>query len=345
MRPILLAVAVLATALATPASAQTWLYESAHTIPSGDTGWNGMALDPAGTRLFIARRADGLTVWDTRALQATTVANSVGANAVVLAPAANRGYAAMNDGSIQAFTLDTLKPLERIDVGAGELGTGFLEPAQNRVHFLASPGGEKTVWITLDAATGATLGRTEFNSRQMDRPASDGRGAIFAPMRDKGLLQQLDAKDLSLQKAWKLGDCTQPVAVEWDAAAERVLVACRGDKPVFVALNPASGVVATIPIGRGVDALVVDERRHLIVTANGGDGTMNVIRQNTPDAYVPVETIATRPMARLLQLDPGSGRLFTVAASFTRLASGADSNAPALFYHPDSFTVLTFRPS
>jgi DNA-binding beta-propeller fold protein YncE len=330
--------------VASPSVAQTWLYESAHTIPSSDTGWNGIALDPAGTRLFIARRADGLTVWDTRTLRATTVENSEGANAVVLAPAANRGYAALSDGTIQAFAIDTLKPLERIDLGAGEPGTGFLEPAQNRVHFLSSQTGDKTVWVTLDAATGATIGRTEFNSRQMDRPASDGRGAIFAPMRDKSLLQQLDAKDLSLQKTWKLGDCTQPVAVEWDAAAERVLVACRGDKPVFVALNPAVGVVATIPIGRGVDGIVVDERRHLIVTAKGGDGTMNVIRQDSSDAYVPIETITTRPAARLLQLDPDSGRLFTVSATSSKPASGADGKAPAMVYHPDSFTILTFRP-
>ncbi len=343
----LLAAALLVTGLvsARPSTAQTWLFDSAHAIPSGDTGWNGMALDPAGTRLFIARRSDGLTVWDTRTHRAATVENSAGATAVVLAPAADRGYAAMSDGTVLAFALGTLKPVSRIDAGAGEFATGFFEPAQNRVHFITGSGAEKTAWVTLDAATGATVGRTEFNSRQMDRPASDGRGAVFAPMRDKALLQQLDAKDLLLQKTWKLGDCTQPVAVEWDAAAERVLVACRGDKPVFVALNPATGVVATIPIGRGVDGLAVDDRRHLIVTANGGDGTLSVIRQDAPDAYVPVETIATMPMARLLQIDPASSRLFTVSATFTQFASGADGKTPAVFYHPDSFTILAFRPN
>ena len=72
---------------------------------------------------------------------------------------------------------------------------------------------------------------------------------------------------------------------------------------------------------------------------------MSVIRQDAPDAYVPVETIATMPMARLLQIDSASSRLFTVSATFTQFASGADGKTPAVFYHPDSFTILAFRPN
>lgn len=339
MRVALLAAALLCAV--TPARAQTWLFESAATVPSTDTGWDYITLDPTGGRLFVARRADGLMVWDTSTRQAVTVENSRGANGVVLAP--ERAFVAMTDGTVLTFDPKTLKPIERIDLGSGDLNQGFYEPSQNRVHMITGAGPEKTTWVSLDAKTGQVLGRTEFNSRKMDTPATDGEGAIYAPMRDKNLLQQLDAKDLSLQKTWKLGECTQPVAVEWDAAAKRVLIACRGDKPVFIALNPASGVVATVPIGRGVDGLAIDAKRHLVVTSNG-EGTMSVIRQDGPDAYSLVETIATRPMARVLQLDEQTGRLFTVTASFTQPSPGADGKAAAPFYHPDSFAILTFRP-
>ena len=341
---LIAAILLLAAPAVAPAVAQTWLAESVQTIPSTDTGWDYITLDKAGSRLFVARRNDGLLVWDTKTRQAVTVENSKGANGVVLIPEFGRGYTAMTDGTMLVFDLATLKPVERPDLGAGDLNMGFYEPTQKRLHMITGTRPEKTTWITIDPATNQVLGRTEFNSKKMDTPATNGAGAIFAPMRDRNLLQQLDAKDLSLQKTWKLGECVQPVEIEWDHAAERVLMACRGDKPVFVALNPAAGVVATIPIGRGVDGMAMDEKRHLIVTANGVDGTMSVIRQDGPDAYSLVETIATRPMARVLQLDEATGRLYTVTASFTQPAAGADGKAAAVFYHPDSFTILTYRP-
>ena len=367
MRQALFVIASL-LALAQPGHAQTWLYEADPTLPSTDTGWGGPVLNQDGTRLFIPRRADGLLVWDTKTATGTTIADSTGANAIILVPsatptvtAATKAYAAMTDGSVLTIDLATLKPIGRSSLGVvapstaantpntGNFDTGLFEPTQNHVHLLARDA-EKTTWVTLDAATGEVLGRTEFNSKRMDRPATDGEGHIFAPMRDKNLLQQLDAKDLSIQKTWKLGDCQQPAAVEWDAATSRILLGCRGggtasNPPVFIALNPDTGIVATIPIGAGVNGLALDSKRHLIVTANGAAANLSVIRQDGPDGYSLVETISTRPMARGLALDPNSSRLFTVAASVTRPAPGADKQPHPPFFHPNSFTILSFRPN
>lgn len=353
MRPTLFAFLLLATTLAPrAAAAQTWLFDSTHILPSTDTGWGSLTIESGASghagRLFIARRDDGLLAWDPNTATGTTINDSKGANAVVFAPPAGRGYAIMVDGSMLTFDMRSQKTFGRTDLGQGELRTGFWEPTQNRVHLITATGpekgAEKTTWITLDAASGQVLGHTEFNSRTMDTPAVDGKGAIFAPMRDKALLQQLDAKDLSLKKTWKLGDCQQPTAVLWDGAADRVLIACRGDKPVFVALNPATGIVATIPIGRGVDGMVMDEKRHLLVASNGQDGTVTVIRQDTPDSYVLVETIGTRPMARGVAIDEATGRLFTAAATVTQPAPAADGKPTAPIYHPNSFTIIAYKP-
>ena len=342
-RTVLLTACMLAIAGA-PATAQTWVFESAQALPSTDTSWDYITLDPATNRLFIARRNDGLLAWDTKTREGRTVENSKAANGVVLVPEFGRAYVAMTDGTMLTLDLATLKPIARVDLGAGDLNMGFYEPTQKRVHMITGTRAEKSVWITIDAASGAVLGRTEFNSKKMDTPSTDGQGAIFAPMRDRNLLQQLDAKDLSLQKTWRLGDCVQPVDVHWDAAIERVLIACRGDKPVFVVLNPSAGVVATVPIGRGVDGMEVDDGRHLVITANGADGTMSVIRNDGPDAWSLVETIATRPMARVLARDPSTNRLFGVTASYTQAAPDKDGKAAPVFYHPDSFSILTWRP-
>ncbi len=320
---------------------------AAAALPSSNTSWDYITLDQATGRLFIARRADGLTVWDTKAGKVlATVENSAGANGVVLVPEFDRGYTAMTDGTMLAFNLATLKPIERVRLDDGDLNQGFYDPATKRVHMVVGARPARTAWISLDAATGKVLGRTEFDSKKMDDPAPDGKGTLYAPMRDNNVLLKLSSSDLKVQATWKLGDCVQPVAVEFDHAADRVLVACRGDKPVFLALDPADGrIVAVLPIGRGVDGMAHDEGRHLLVTANGVDGTLSVIRQDGPDKYSLVETVATRSMARVIAMDERTGRLFTVTAAYSQPAAGPDGKLPAPVFHRDSFTVLNYgRP-
>ena len=156
-----------------------------------------------------------------------------------------------------------------------------------------------TTWITLDAATGKVLSRAEFASKKMDDPAVDGHGHNFAPTRDNNTILKLDAADLKIEETWPLGDCVQPVAVEFDHAAKRLLIGCRGDKPVFIAVDVANGkVVATLPIGRGVDGLAFDEDHHVIVTTNGVDANMSVIQQEAPDSYRTLGTIYSSHDAR-----------------------------------------------
>jgi outer membrane protein assembly factor BamB len=122
MRHVLMLIVLL---LGGPASAQTWLFESAQAIPSTDTGWGYITLDPPSGRLFVARRDDGLLVWNTKTHEAVTVENSKGANGVVIVPDVRRGYAAMTDGTVLIFNLDTLKPISREDLGVGDLNQGF----------------------------------------------------------------------------------------------------------------------------------------------------------------------------------------------------------------------------
>ena len=329
------------TLLAAPAAAQpAYTTGPATVLPSTDTGWDYITLDPATHRLFMARRKDGLTVFDVNTRQViATVENSIGANGVVLVPAFGRAYTAMTDGTLLIFDLATLKPIERIRLDDGDLNQGFYDPATQRVHMVVGARPDRTTWISLDAATGKILGRTVFDSKKMDDPAVDGNGLIYAPMRDRSVMNVLDSATLAIKTSWPLGPCIQPVAIELDHATSRLLIACRGEKPVFLALDIKDGrIVATLPIGRGVDGLVHDASRHLIVTANGVDGTLTIIKQSNPDSYTHLETTTTRSMARVLALDPATHHLFTVTAAY----STSPGNPPT--FHPNTFTVQSFAP-
>lgn len=335
---------------AVPSAAQTvdplYRLDTAISLTSIDTDWDYIKLEPGSTRLFIARRKDGLTVYDVDTRQVVgQVENSAGANGPLLLPQFNRGYVAMTDGSLLIFDLKSLAVIERRKLAEdGGLNTVTFDRSTGRVHAVVGVREASSTWYTLDAKTGRSLGKTVFPFRKMDEPAPDGKGHLFAPVRYDNLLLRLNSKTLAEEARWPV-DCDQVVAVEYQAQTDRLLIACRGDKPVFLALDGISGrQLAKIPIGKGVDGMAVDERRHRVITSNGGSSSLTVISQNGPDDYALLGNVQTRPQARVLQIDEHSGRLFTVTADSTTAPPKSGVDKPVESYHPDSFVVLTYRP-
>lgn len=315
-------------------------------LPSTNTDWDYSKLDPGGSRLFMARRKDGLVVYDVDSHRQTAVIeNSLGANGPLLLPAYNRGYAAMTDGSLLSFDLKTLKLIDRVKLAEdGGLNGAMYDAATRQLIVVTGQRPQHSTWYRIDPATGKLLGTRTFPFTKMDDPASDGRGDLFAPARYDNVILKLDARTLEEKARWTVGDCVQPTAVEYQSHSNRLLVGCRGDKAVFLAIDADTGrIVATLPIGRGIDGLAVDEKRHRILTSNGVDANLSVIEQSGADGYRLLGNVMTRPNAKIMQIDERDGRLFIVTADHSLIA-GPDGGPPMPYYHPDRFTVLTYAP-
>lgn len=68
-------------------------------------------------------------------------------------------------------------------------------------------------------------------------------------------------------------------------------------------------IIMSLPIGDHVDATAFDAEKKLIFNSNG-EGTITVIRQETPDKYSVVESVKTVPRAKTMALDPKTHQLF-----------------------------------
>ena len=346
LRP-LLACAISLSCAATVAQAADvgllYKLEATATLPSTDSGWDYVKMQPNTSRLFMARDKDGLTVFDVDQNKAVlTVENSIGANGPLLLPEYNRGYIAMTDGSLLSIDLKTLKPIERLPLDKnGGLNSGVLDPATKQVHFIVGTRPAESTWYTLDAATGKLLKTTTFPFRKMDDPAVDGAGTIYAPARRDKKILKLDSKTLKESARWST-ECNVS-KTRWQASTKRILGACGGENPLFFALDPATGkTTARIPIGKGIDGFGIDEKRKRIVTSNG-DGTLTVIQQKGADDYELLGTVSTRPGARMMYMDQRNGNLYVVNADYTTSAPDAKGESSEV-YHPNSFVVLTYKP-
>jgi DNA-binding beta-propeller fold protein YncE len=101
----------------------------------------------------------------------------------------------------------------------------------------------------------------------------------------------------------------------------------------------AGKVVATIPIGTGVDGAGYDPASGNAFASNA-DGTLTVIHEDAPDRYRVVENVTTPQGSRNMGLDPTNHRLFLVSAKFGPLPAGGRGRPPVL---PGTFTLLTIE--
>ena len=174
---------------------------------------------------------------------------------------------------------------------------------------------------------------------------ADGRGHIYVNIEtEHGQLARIDSARLAVDAVWPLPGCTSPSGLALDRAHGRLFSVC--DDGVMAVTDAASGrQVARVAIGNGPDAAEFDAEHGLVFSSNGADGTLTVVRQETPDRYRVVSTVPTRKGARTMALDPASRRIYLVTAEFGEApAATAAVPRPRLPPVPDTFTVLVAAP-
>ena len=122
-----------------------------------------------------------------------------------------------------------------------------------------------------------------------------------------------------------------------DTAHHRLFSGCRSGV-MAISDCQAGKVVATVPIGTGVDGAGYDAASGDAFASNA-DGTLTVIHQDTPDQYRVLESLPTPQGSRNMGLDPTNHRVFLVSAKFGP-APGGRGRAPVL---PDSFTLMVIE--
>ena len=125
--------------------------------------WDYLSLDADRSLLYIARREDGVLIYDTVACKITgTLENTRGGNATTLVPAFDRGFVTNLDGSVTVFQLSTRKTLERLKFGE-DADNAFYDPVTQQL--LVTMGDSKQVAF-LDARTGKLKGVLNKKIRQ-----------------------------------------------------------------------------------------------------------------------------------------------------------------------------------
>jgi DNA-binding beta-propeller fold protein YncE len=307
----------------------------------GVSGWDYLALEASGARLFVSR-ADHVDVVETVSGKLTaTIANTAGVHGIAFAPALKRGFTSNGrSNSVSVFELDTLRVIQEVPVSGQKPDAILFEPRQNHI---ITANGESSNLSVLDAgalqvaATVPLPGPPEFM-------ATDGAGTVYVNIQtDPGKLAVVDAKSLSV-KTWPLPGCTNPTGLALDAVNHRLFSVC--ENQVMAVTDSVTGKqIAKVIIGRGPDAAAFDSDLGMVFSSNGLDGTLTVIHEDTPDQYRVLATVTTQVSARTMVLDPATHKIYLAAAKLGDTPPPTDDRPhprPAVL--PDTFLILVAQP-
>jgi DNA-binding beta-propeller fold protein YncE len=326
---------VLTLATATSLLAQSSSYRVTHTYTLGGDGrWDYIVPDPVNHRLFIARQNRVMVVDEDTGKLLGEVSDIQGAHGTALAEATGHGFATSgNDQSVVMFDLKTFKTLGRIPA-AEDADAILYDSASNRVFTLNGDAHSSTV---IDPRAGTVITNIPLGGKP-EYGVSAGNGKVYANLTDISEVVEIDAKTASVTRRWPTAPCAQPVAMAIDTAHHRLFSGCRSGV-MAISDYQAGKVVATVPIGKGVDGSGFDAASGNAFASNA-DGTLTVIHQDTPDKYHVVESVPTPQGARNMGFDPTNRRLFIVSAKFEPAPAGGMRRAPVV---PGSFTLTVIE--
>jgi DNA-binding beta-propeller fold protein YncE len=257
-----------------------------------------------------------------------------GAHGTAVAEGTGHGFATSgNDQSVVMFDLKTFKTLGRIPA-AEDADAILYDGASNRVFTLNGDAHSSTV---IDPKAGALITNIPLGGKP-EYGASAGDGKVYANLTDTSEVVEIDAKKAAVARRWSTAPCKQPVAMAIDTAHHRLFSGCRSGV-MAISDYQAGKVVATVPIGAGVDGAAFDSASGNAFASNA-DGTLTVIHQDTPDQYSVVETLQTPQRSRNMGLDPTNHRLFVPSAKFGPPPAGGRGNGPVL---PGSFALMVIE--
>jgi YVTN family beta-propeller protein len=339
--------AVWQAAAAAPAADTSPLPAPVYTVSGGwplggAGGWDYLALDAGGARLFISR-GDRVDVVETVSGKlAGTIANTAGVHGIAFAPAMSRGFTSNGrSDTVSVFETDTLRVIREVPVSGRKPDAILYEPRYNHI---ITANGESSNLSVLDAgslqvvATVPLPGPPEFM-------ATDAAGTVYVNIEtESGKLAAVDAKSLAVRATWPLPGCANPTGLALDAAHHRLFSVCANQ--VMAVTDSLSGrQVARVVIGSGPDAAAFDADLGMVFSSNGLDGTLTVIHQETPDEYRVVATVTTQESARTMVLDPATHKIFLAAARLGAAPPATEERPhPRPNIVPDSFSILVAQP-
>jgi DNA-binding beta-propeller fold protein YncE len=307
----------------------------------GPGGMDYVFADADGRKLYVARSGpEGhVGVFDLDSLKQVGDIPKVSAHGATVDTKYGHGIAAAKP--VVFFDAKTFAVIKTLDVQGNPDGY-LVDPFNDRFYVLSHSAPNVTV---IDAKDGAILGTIDLGGAP-EQAVTDGKGHLYIDLEDKDAIAVVDAATMKMTGKYdvssKGGGCA---GLALDAKNGILFATCR-DKSNMIILSAKDGhIITDLPTGKGSDGATFNPAT-MEAFSSQGDGTLTIVKENSPTSFAVEETVKTPLRAKTLTLDAKTGKLFLITAEYaapaapaTPPAAGARPARPTMV--PDSFMIVT----
>ena len=303
----------------------------------GTGGWDYLTLDNASRRLYVSHTNQVEVVDADSGKLVGTIPETPGVHGIAIAAEFNKGFISSRGASAAIiFDLKTLQKTGEAKAGNNPDAICY-EPKTKRVFAINHSSNDATA---IDAKTGQVI-KTFPVGPTPEFCVVDGAGMVYVNIEGSSEVVEIDAAKAEVTRRASLAPAESPTGLAIDVKNKKLFSTC--NKMMAVTDITTMKVIATPAIGAGTDGGGFDPGLGLAFSANGGDGTMTIVKL-VNGKYEAVDTVTTERGARTMTVDEKLHRAYFPAAEYGPTPEpkegqpkGRGGRAPVL---PDSFHVL-----
>jgi DNA-binding beta-propeller fold protein YncE len=304
-------------------------------LVGGDGGFDYVTADPDGRNLYVARSGPGghIGVFNLDTLAQVGDIPDTSAHGGAIDTETGHGFATSNP--VTMFDGKTFAILKKIDVQGHP--DGYLNDPYNH-HFYVLSHAEPNITV-LDDKDGSILGTIDIGGAP-EEAATDGHGKIYVDIEDKAAIAVIDANAMKMTGRYDLSSKGSGCAgLALDVKNSILFAACRENQNMVILSATDGHIVTSLPTGNGCDGVTFNPET-MEAFSSQGDGTITVVRENSPTDFAVEETVPTPMRAKTITLDTKTGHLFLITAEYgpvpaaSSQAAAAPPGAPAWMRGP-----------
>ncbi len=261
---------------------------------------------------------------------AGSMANAAG-HGVAIDPENRTGLVSGNPAVF--FNTETLEPIKSIPAPGAD---GFVFDARTHHFFILSH--RTPNLLVVDSKDGSVVGTVDAigpdgANAAVEQGVTDGEGHLYFDVANQHHIAVVDAQTLKVTGHFDLGEKgAAPAGLAIDVKNHILFAMCRGGKggtPTCVILSAIDGkIITTLPLAGSSDGATFNPHTGEAFSSHG-NGTLSVIKENSPTEFVLEETVQTKAGGKTCALDEKADHIIVI----TREADPAapvppDSPAP-----------------
>jgi DNA-binding beta-propeller fold protein YncE len=255
-------------------------------------------------RLYVPRGSQVL-VFDLETLKSVGSITNARARGAAVDPKSHHGFC--SSSPVVMWDAKTLETIKTIEIKGRPDGIVF-EPLTERVYVLSHTQPNATV---IDTKDGSVVGTIDLGGAP-EQAVSDGQGHLYVVLEDTSRIAVVEVNSLKVTAHYELGGKGgTPTGLALDAKNRILFAFCRNPAAAVILKADDGTILTALPIGKGTDGGGFNPST-MEAFSSQGDGTLTIIKENSPTHFEVEQTVQTKPRAKTCTLDTKKNQIVLI---------------------------------